>query len=462
MTEIGSRPAVVSEGLVPPQALEAERSVLAAMLLGNEAVGRAVELVDGTVFYRAAHQRIFDAIVALYNRNERADSITVAEELRKRNDLEAVGGPAALAHVLEYATTTANLEEHIKIVAAKAVLRNLIRATQEIQQESYAASDEPGDILDRAEQRIFAITDARVRQGFVPLKSLLKPAFEHIQTLFERKEHVTGVPSGYTDIDRMTAGFQKGDLVIIAGRPSMGKTSLAVNMVENAAIRFNVPSAIFSLEMSKEQLVLRLLCSQSEVALHKVRNGFLGQEDWPRLTTGAGLLTQAPIWIDDSAAPTVLEIRAKCRRLKAEGKLGLVVIDYLQLVRASGRVENRVQEISQITRSLKALAKELNVPVIALSQLSRAVEQRAGSDRRPQLSDLRDSGSVEQDSDVVMFVFREEYYKPDDPSLKGKATIIIGKQRNGPTGDVTLTFLREFTKFVPYSPMMAGETEPDF
>jgi len=463
MTEAISRPAIATgSGLVPPQALEAERSVLASMLLGNEAVGRAVEMIDAAVFYRTAHQKIFDAIVALYNRSERADSITVTEELRKRGDLEAVGGAATIAHILEYATTTANLEEHVKIVASKAVLRSLIHATQEIQEESFAASDETGDILDRAEQRIFAITDARVRQGFVPLKSLLKPAFEHIQTLFERKEHVTGVPSGYSDLDKMTAGFQRGDLIIIAGRPSMGKTSLAVNIVENAAIRHGVPSAIFSIEMSKEQLVLRLLCSQSEVALHKVRNGFLGQEDWPRLTTGAGLLTQAPIWLDDSASPTVLELRAKCRRLKAEGKLGLVVIDYLQLIRAAGRVENRVQEISQITRALKALAKELDVPVVALSQLSRAVEQRTGKDKRPQLSDLRESGSVEQDSDVVLFVFREEYYKPDDPTLKGKATIIIAKQRNGPTGDVTLTFLREFTKFVPYSPMMTGETEPDF
>ncbi|HKQ57928.1 MAG TPA: replicative DNA helicase [Candidatus Eisenbacteria bacterium] len=462
MTEAISRPSIGS-GPVPPQALEAERSVLAAMLLGNEAVGRAVELIDASVFYRTAHQKIFDAIVSLYNRSERADSITVTEELRKRSDLEAIGGPATIAHILEYATTTANLEEHIKIVASKGVLRNLIHAAQEIQEESFAASDETGDILDRAEQRIFAITDARVRQGFVPLKSLLKPAFEHIQMLFERKEHVTGVPSGYTDLDKLTAGFQKGDLIIIAGRPAMGKTSLAVNIVENAAIRAGVPSAIFSIEMSKEQLVLRLLCSQSEVALHKVRNGFLGHEDWPRLTTGAGLLTQAPIWLDDSPSPTVLELRAKCRRLKAEGKLGLVVIDYLQLIRAAGRAENRVQEISQITRALKALAKELEVPVVALSQLSRAVEQRTGKDsKRPQLSDLRESGSVEQDSDVVLFVFREEYYKPDEPSLKGKATIIIAKQRNGPTGDVTLTFLREFTKFVPYSPMMAGETEPDF
>lgn len=638
MTDAMSRPSIVS-GPIPPQALEAERSVLASMLLGSEAVGRAVEMVDASIFYRTAHQKIFDAIVALYNRSERADSITVTEELRKRGDLEAVGGAATIAQILEYATTTANLEEHIKIVASKAVLRSLIRATQEIQEESFAASDETGEILDRAEQRIFAISDARVREGFVPLKSLLKPAFEHIQTLFERKEHVTGVPSGYTDLDRMTAGFQKGDLIIIAGRPSMGKTSLAVNIVENAAIRHGVPSAIFSIEMSKEQLVLRLLCSQSEVALHKVRNGFLGHEDWPRLTTGAGLLTQAPIWLDDSASPTVLELRAKCRRLKSEGKLGLVVIDYLQLIRASGRAENRVQEISQITRALKALAKELDVPVVALSQLSRAVEQRTGKDKRPQLSDLRESGcltadtriwradtgaevslgelllkgeknipvwtldeshrlvegrmthvfasgakpvfelrlasgrrvkasanhpfltldgwrrldglavgellavparmpvatpawagsasrmmlrgeshtrsvalleahgdhalaesdvfwdsvvaiepkgeepvfdatvpgthnfvadgivahnSVEQDSDVVMFVFREEYYKPDDPALRGKATIILGKQRNGPTADVTLTFMRECTKFVPYSPILMEEGEPAF
>ena len=638
MTDINARPGIVS-GPVPPQAVEAERSVLAAMLMGSEAVGRAVEMVDSTIFYRTAHQKVFEAIVALFNRSERADSITVTEELRKRGDLEAVGGAATIAQILEYATTTANLEEHIKIVASKSVLRGLIRATQEIQEESFAASDETADILDRAEQRIFAITDQRVRQGFVPLKSLLKPAFEHIEKLFERKELVTGVPSGYTDLDKLTAGFQRGDLIILAGRPSMGKTSLAVNIVEHAAIRHGVPSAIFSVEMSKEQLVLRLLCSQSEVQLHKLRNGFLAQEDWPRLTAGAGLLAQAPIWLDDSASPTVLELRAKCRRLKAEGKLGLVVIDYLQLIRSAGRAENRVQEISQITRALKALAKELDVPIIALSQLSRAVEQRTGKEKRPQLSDLRDSGcltadtriwradtgaevslgelllkgeknipvwtldeshrlvegrmthvfasgvkpvfelrlasgrrvkasanhpfltldgwkrldqlavgdrlaavsppnepkraahglvrrsvnggceagravgileapelhalaesdvfwdtilavdpkgeepvfdatvpgthnfiadgivahnSVEQDADVVLFVYREEYYKPDDPALRGKATIIISKQRNGPTGDVTLTFLREYTKFVPYSPMMVGETEPDF
>jgi len=452
------RPAPIAEGPVPPQALDAERSVLAAMMLDHETIGRGLELLEPTSFYRAAHGKIFEAIVSLYNRNERADLVTVAEELRKRGDLDPMGGPAALSQIMDHATTSANLEEHARLVSQKATLRALIRSASEIQQEAFADADETGAILDRAEQRIFAITDQRVRASLVPLRELLKPAFEQIQSLYERKALVTGVPTGYEDLDRLTSGFQRGDLIIVAGRPSMGKSALSVNMAENAAIVHKIPVAIFSLEMSKEQLVLRMLGSQSEVGLHKIRNGYLAQEDWPRLTTGAGLLTQAPIMIDDSAAPTVFEIRAKCRRLMAENRLGMVVIDYLQLIRGSGRVENRVQEISQITRGLKALAKELNVPIIALSQLSRAVEQR-GNDRRPQLSDLRESGSVEQDSDVVMFVFREEYYKPDDPALKGKATIILGKQRNGPTGDVTLTFLGECTKFVPYSPIVMEEGE---
>jgi len=450
-----------TEGPTPPQALDAERSVLAAMLIDFEAVGRAIEMMETADFYRVAHQKIFEAILALYNRSEKADLITLTEELRKRGELEMVGGISALSQILEYGTTSANLEQHARLIASKSVLRRLIRASSEIQQEAFAGGDETAAILDRAEQRIFEITDARVRQGFVALRDLLKPAFEHIQQLYERKVHVTGVPSGYDDLDKLTAGFQASDLVVIAGRPSMGKTSFALNIAENAAIRFKVPVAVFSLEMSKEQLVLRMLCSQSEVPLHKVRNGFLGHEDWPRLTTGAGLLTQAPIVIDDSAALSVLEIRAKCRRLKSENRLGLVVLDYLQLVRGTGSPENRVQEISQITRALKALAKELNVPVIALSQLSRAVETRGGGGR-PQLSDLRESGSIEQDSDVVMFVYREEKYKPDDPTLKGKADILIAKQRNGPTGDVAMTFLSEYTKFVPYSPMMPGETESPF
>ena len=462
MTELISRPvSQAPDGPTPPQAVEAERSVLAALMLEYDAISRAAEQLEPPAFYRVSHQKIYEAILAIYNRtNERVDLITLSEELRKRGELEAVGGTPALSQILEYATTTANLDQHIKIIHSKAILRSLIRAAGEIQQESYAGSDDTAAILDRAEARVFAITDARVRQGFVALKDLLKPAFEHIQKLFERKVMVTGVDTGYDDLNKFTAGFQNSDLIVIAGRPSSGKTSFALNIAENAAIRAHVPVSVFSLEMNKEQLVQRLLCSQSEVALHRLRNGHLNNEDWPRLTTAAGLLTQAPIMIDDSSSPTVMEIRAKCRRLRAEGKLGMVIIDYLQLIRGSGDFENRVQEISQITRALKALAKELNVPVVALSQLSRAVETRDKSGR-PQLSDLRESGSIEQDSDVVMFVYREVMYRKDTPE-PGKAHIIIAKQRNGPTADVELTFLRECTKFVPYSPMMAGEAEPSF
>ena len=386
-------------GLTPPQALDAERAILAAMMLDPTAFGRAVESIESNVFYRTGHAKVFEALVALYNRNEAADLITVAEELRRRGDLEAIGGPGALAGIMESANTIANIEHHIRIVHAKAILRQLIRATNEIQQQCYGGQDDTALLLDQAEARIFAITDLRIREGFSSIKDLLTPAFDHIQKLFERKAMVTGVPSGWDDLDTVTSGWQAGDLIILAGRPSMGKTSAVMNMAENAAIRFSVPVAVFSLEMSKEQIALRLLCSQSEVPLHKVRTGYLGNEDWPRLTTGAGLLTNAPIYIDDAPAQSVLEIRAKCRRLKAENKLGLVVIDYLQLMRPSGPVENRVQEISQISRGLKALAKELSVPIIALSQLSRAVEQRGGGGR-PQLSDLRDSGCLTADSRI--------------------------------------------------------------
>jgi len=447
-------------GLTPPQALDAERSILAALLLDRDAVGLAIEILATNAFYRVAHQKMFDAIVALYNRNERADLVTLGEELRKRGDLEAIGGPPAISQILEYATTAANLEQHLKLIQSKAILRDLIKATGEIQSEAYAGAEDTHEILDRAEERIFAITDERIREGFHHIRDLLKPAFEHIEALSKRNERITGVPAGYEDLDVLTAGFQKSDLVIIAGRPAMGKTSFAMNIAENAAIKARVPVGIFSLEMSKDQLVQRLLCSQGGVALHRVRSGQLAHEDWPRLTTAAGLLTRAPIMIDDSASLSLMEIRAKCRRLKAEKQLGLVVIDYLQLIRPSGSAENRVQEISQITRGLKALAKELSVPIMALSQLSRAVETRDKSGR-PQLSDLRESGSVEQDADVVMFVYREEVYKPDTAE-KGKALVILAKQRNGPTADVPLTFLRESTKFVPYTPIMAGETDEAF
>jgi len=448
-------------GIVPPQAIQAERAILAAMMLGHDSVGRALESIGPGVFYRTSHQKIFDAVVALYNRQEPVDLITVSEELRKQGNLEAIGGAAYLAGVFEEATTSANLDAHVKIVAEKALLRQMIKASTEIQQECYAGGTETAEILDRAESRIFAISDKQVRQGLMPLKELLKGTFKEVEALSERKQRITGVPTGYKDLDSITLGFQPSDLIIIAGRPAMGKSSLAVNIAENAAIKYGVHVALFSLEMSNIQLALRMLGSQSDVSLHKLRSGFLSNEDWPKLTTGAGLLASAPIWIDDTAAPTVLQLRAKCRRLSAEASLGLVVIDYLQLIQAVGSSENRVQEISQITRSLKALAKELKVPIVALSQLSRAVEQR-GTDKRPQLSDLRESGSIEQDSDLVMFVFREEYYKPDDPALHGKAEIIVAKHRNGPTGSVDLTFIREQTKFVDYAAVMPGETEPGF
>jgi len=435
------------------------------MLLDSESVGRAIELIQPEVFYRTAHQKIFEAICALYDRNEKVDLVTLSEELRMRGELEAVGGTPALAQLTEYSTTTANLEHHVRIVASKGVLRQLIKASSEIQQEAYAGSEDTPSILDRAEQRIFAISDQRVRAGFVFVRDLLKPAFEHIQKMFERQALVTGVPTGYERLDELTAGFQNSDLIIVAGRPAMGKSALALNFAENAAIPTRrdfeaIPVAVFSLEMSKEQLAQRLLCSQGNVDLHRIRSGRLTPEDWQKLPTAAGLLNDAPIMIDDSASPTLMEIRAKCRRLRAENRLGMLIIDYLQLIRSSGQAENRVQEISQITRGLKSLAKELNVPVIALSQLSRAAETRDKSGR-PQLSDLRESGSIEQDADLVLFVYREEVYNKE--AEKGKAEIIIAKQRNGPTGVVTLTFLRESTKFVPYFQTMAGETEvPEF
>jgi len=463
MSQTPSGPVSFREALTPPQALDAERSVLAAMLLDTEAIGRAVEALAPDVFYRTAHQKIYEAILALYERNEKPDLVTLTEELRKRGDLEAIGGPPTLSQILEYATTTANLDHHIRIVHSKAILRQLIKASSDIQQDAYAGGDETPTILDRAEQRIFAITDQRVRQGFVAVRDLLKPSFENIQRMFERQALVTGVPTGFSDLDELTAGFQNSDLIIIAGRPGAGKSAVSLNLAENAAIPTGkhprVPVAVFSLEMSKEQLAQRLLCSQGGINLHRIRSGRLTNEDWPRLTTAAGLLNDAPILIDDSASPTLMEIRAKCRRLRAENRLGLLIIDYLQLVRGSGQAENRVQEISQITRGLKALAKELDIPIIALSQLSRAVETRDKSGR-PQLSDLRESGSIEQDADLVMFVYREILY--NEQAEPNKAELIIAKQRNGPTGSVKMTFLRESTKFVPYSPTFEGETQPEF
>ena len=443
---------------LPPQALDAETAVLGAMLLDKDAIARALEILDDKCFYASQHGKIFDAMVTLYDRNEAVDLITVAEELRKGNDLEAVGGVTYLESVLSSIATSAGIEHHAKIVLEKSTLRRLIEASTQIIQEAYGGQAEVADLMDRAERRIFEISGSKLRQGFMAMQDIIKDSFELVEQLYQQKRYVTGLESGFKDLDTMTSGFQNGDFVVVAGRPSMGKTSFALNIAQHAAIRHKIPVAVFSLEMTKEQLMLRVLCSEARVRAHSVRTGFVGKNEWGKLTRAAGTLHDAPIYIDDSPDLSVLEMRAKARRLKSEIDLGLVVVDYLQLIRGHQRAENRQQEISHISRSLKALAKELNIPVMALSQLSRAVEQRERKEKRPILSDLRESGAIEQDADVVIFIYRPFMYKQggegaadaletESAEERRKAEIIVGKQRNGPTGKVDLVFFEEYTRF---------------
>ncbi|MFH1874355.1 MAG: replicative DNA helicase [Pseudomonadota bacterium] len=429
---------------LPPQNLEAEQSVLGGMLLQNDAIHRVVEVLSESDFYREAHRKIYQAVISLYQKNEPADLVTVTNILKKQGALEVVGGASYLADLVDQVPTTANIANYAQIIREKAVVRQLIEGASEIAARGYEDQKDVDEYLDQAEKIIFEIAQKRMHQGFSPLKDIVRDSFKAIETLYEKKELITGVPSGYKDFDRLTFGLQRSDLIILAGRPSMGKTSLALNMVENAAIEAGVVCAVFSLEMSKQQLVQRMLCSKAEVDASKLRGGFLSESDWPKLTRAAGLLSEAPIFIDDSPGLNVLEVRAKSRRLQREHGLGLVVVDYLQLMRGIGRIESREREISDISRSLKALAKELNVPVVALSQLNRGVESR--QDKRPQLSDLRESGAIEQDADVIVFVYRDEMYNENSPDV-GKAEIIIGKQRNGPTGRVMLGFQKQLTKF---------------
>ncbi len=436
---------MVAGDRVPPQAHEAEVAVLGAMMLDIEAIGAGAELLNPESFYRDSHRKIFRAIMDLFSKSEAVDLVTLTQELKRKKELDAVGGAAYLSTILGSVPTAANVRYHAKIVLEKAVLRRLITTATEVVQEAYDASGDAAEILDRAENMIFDIAQSRVRRDFMPMREILKHSFEVIQELYDKKEHITGIGSGFDDLDKLTSGFQRSDLVIIAGRPSMGKTAFALNITANAAVKHNTPVAIFSLEMGKEQLVQRMLCSEARVDAHKLRTGYLADRHWSSLTTAAGQLSEAAIYIDDTPAMTVLEMRSKARRLKAEVDVGVLIVDYMQLMRGTGRVENRQQEISEISRSLKALAKELNVPVLALSQLSRAVEQRGG-DRRPILSDLRESGAIEQDADVVMFVYRGEQYERT-PENQGMAEIIIGKQRNGPTGTVKLAFRSECTRF---------------
>ncbi len=438
---------------LPPQNLEAEMSVLGGVLLENEALNRALEFLTADDFYRESHRKIFKALISLSEKNEPADLVTITAVLKERNELEDVGGSTYLATLVDYVPTAANIVYYCKLVKEKSVARMLIKASTEIATSGYEGGD-MDMILDRAEKAIFEISENRSSPSYAAVKDILKDTFKTIEKLYDRKELVTGVPTGYADLDKMTAGMQAGDLVIIAGRPSMGKTAFALNVVEYATTHAStkVPAVVFSLEMSKESLVQRMLCSVAKVDAGRLRTGHLGESDWPKLTMGAGQLSESPFFIDDTPAISVLELRSKARRLKAEHGLGLIVVDYLQLMRGS-TTENRQQEISEISRSLKALAKELEVPVIALSQLNRSLESR--TDRRPMMSDLRESGAIEQDADVIMFVYRESVYcdackKRDgscDQGHEKDAEIIIGKQRNGPIGSVSLTFRGEFTRF---------------
>ena len=443
-------------GRQAPWSNEAEQAVLGAMLLDQDAALKAAEFLDDTMFYREGHRLLFRAMIALTERGDVIDPVTLRDELARRGDLDRAGGMEYVATLIDVVPTAANVDYHAKIVRDKAVLRRLVEAATGIIQDVYDGRGTAGEVLDNAEHRVFQVAQFRRSEEFSRIKELIWPTMERIEQLQSGAGSVTGVPSGFLDLDNLTAGFQRADLIIVAGRPSMGKTALALNMVQHAAIEHNTGVAIFSLEMSKDALVQRLLCSEGLVDAQRLRRGQLRDDDYPKLARAAGLLGTAPIWIDDSASLTPLAMRSKARRLKAEHDIAMVIVDYLQLMQGPGDSENRQQEISYISRSLKALAKELDVPVIAISQLSRAPEQRGGEHRRPQLSDLRESGAIEQDADVVCFIYRQEFYDgPVDPksneSIEGIAEVILGKQRNGPTGTVKLHFKKEFTRFDNYT-----------
>lgn len=440
---------------IPPQNIEAEMAVLGCMLLEKETIGRAIEKLKPDYFYRTAHREIYQVLVSLYDENKAIDLVTLTDKLRNSGKLDEVGGASYLSQLLGLVSSTAHFAHYLDIVLDKAILRHLITTSTSIISRCYQEPEEVNLLLDEAEKQIFEITQKRSVENCVAIKDLIKGTIETVEKLYQRKEYVTGVPSGFTDFDVMTSGLQPSDLVVLAARPSMGKTAFALNIAEHVAVVEKQPVAIFSLEMSKEQLVLRLLCSHARVDAHKVRTGFLAENDFPDLVNAAGKLAASPIFIDDTPGASVLEMRAKARRLKAEHNIKLIIVDYLQLmVGSSNNPENRQQEISEISRSLKALARELSVPVIVISQLNRAVESR--TDHRPMLSDLRESGAIEQDADVVVLLLRREYYEKEDENLKGLAEVIIAKQRNGPVGDITLTFNERYTRFDNYT---ARQTE---
>jgi replicative DNA helicase len=429
---------------IPPQNLEAEMAVLGSMLLDEDAISVACELLDIGSFYKDSHKKIFEAMLDLYNANKAVDLITLTDGLKKNGLLEEIGGVSFLTALANSVPTAANINNYVNIVKEKSILRTLISNATRIVSLCYESEGNIDEVVDSAERFIFEVSDRKTHGTYLHLKEIVKDSIETIDILYQKKAHVTGIPTGYIDFDTKTSGLQPSDLIVIAGRPSMGKSALAIGIAEYAGVVEKIPLAIFSLEMAKEQLVQRMLCSHAKVDAHKVRTGYLATSDWPRLTAAAGKLSEAPIFIDDSPAISVMELRAKARRLKAHQDIQLLILDYLQLMRGTYSAENRQQEISEISRSLKALARELSIPIVAISQLSRAVEAR--QDHRPQLSDLRESGAIEQDADVVALILREEYYNPTADN-QGMAEVIIAKQRNGPVGSLRLAFIKEYTRF---------------
>lgn len=435
---------------LPPQNIEAEQSVLGAILLDNDALYTSFELITQDDFYKDSNRKIFIAMTELLEKNEPIDIITLTDHLRKKDNLDAIGGVQYLTSLASMIPTSANVRFHSKIVREKSMVRGLLRSVTDIARNVYETEQDAEELIDYAEKTIFDLSEKRISKSFSLLKDLIKDSFQMIEKLYDKKETVTGVPSGFKELDELTTGLQKSDLIIIGGRPSMGKTAFSLNIAQHVGVNLKEPVAVFSLEMSQEQLAFRMLCSEAMVDSNNIRKGFIRKDDWHKLTSAAGKLAESPIFIDDSSAISVLEMRAKARRLKVEHGLSLVIVDYLQLMRGRGNAERREQEISEISRSLKGLAKELKVPVIALSQLNRGVETRTGN-KKPTLADLRESGAIEQDADVIIFLYRDEVYNRDSNDNKGKAEIIVAKQRNGPTGTINLSFLSHCTRFVDYS-----------
>ena len=435
---------------IPPQAIEVEQAVLGAMLLEKEGIGKALEIIDKDCFYRDDHQKIFEVLVGLYDKNQPVDIVTVSDELTRRGQLDQVGGRMYLLELTEKIATTANIEYHCNIVLEKSTLRKLINTSTQIVSQCYDAAEDVDDLLDRAEQGIFSISEKRIKEGFIPLGDLLPHTFEAIEELSKREALVTGIPTGFFELDYLTGGFQKSDLIVVASRPSMGKTAFCLSIAEHAAVDEKLPVGVFSLEMAKGQVAQRMLCSRARFSTHKMRTGKIKDEDYSNLAMAVGPLAEAKIFIDDTPSIGILQLRAKARRLKAQHDVGLIIVDYLQLMQGPRSVESRQQEISMISRSLKGLAKELDVPVIAVSQLSRKVEDRGG-EKKPMLADLRESGAIEQDADMVIFIYRPEFYGidkfRDGNPTEGLAEIIISKHRNGPTGEIRLVFLKSSARF---------------